>query len=96
MSNWSSIQFEGLMQLCLSPAENPASQHVLSPTQRAAAKAVLDSIASGDLVALEGEAGVGKSTILRHVQELKGGVYLGMREFMAARANRQPLAIDEA
>ena len=51
---------------------------------------------SGDLVVLQGEAGCGKSTILQHVHEAKGGVYLGVGDFMRSLAAHSPLAIEEA
>lgn len=49
-----------------------------------------------DALALRGDAGFGKTTILERVQRAAGGVLLGMEQFADVLAERQPGAIEEA
>ena len=84
------------MELCLSPAEAPPLNHILTPAQQAAADGLLSAIACGNIVVLEGDVGRGKTTVLKHVQAITGGVLLGMREFMQTLDAGQPFAIEEA
>lgn len=84
------------MELCLSPAVAPASNNILTPVQQAAAEGLLAAIQCGNIVVLQGDVGRGKTTVLRHVQALQGGVLLGMREFLQALEALDPFAIEEA
>jgi transitional endoplasmic reticulum ATPase len=54
----------------------------LSPSQQAAAGGVLEGLAAGDVVVLRGDAGLGKTTLLRAVEARLGGALLGMNQFM--------------
>lgn len=84
------------MELCLSPAEVPALNHILTPAQQFAAENLLRAIACGNVVVLEGDVGRGKTTVLRRVQAQAGGVFLGMQDFMQALEVRKPFPIEEA
>lgn len=53
----------------------------LSPVQQSAAAALLEGLSVGGVLALLGEAGTGKTTILRHLHALRGGAFVVVREF---------------
>jgi transitional endoplasmic reticulum ATPase len=72
------------------------TQIVLSPVQRQAAGALLEGISVGGVLVLKGDAGRGKTAILEHIQGQRGGALIGVREFVASLAERQPSAIEEA
>jgi transitional endoplasmic reticulum ATPase len=84
------------MELCLSPAEVPAFNHALTPSQQAAAESVQTAITCGNVVVLQGDVGRGKTTVLKRAQTQAGGVFLGMREFMQTLDAGEPFAIEEA
>jgi transitional endoplasmic reticulum ATPase len=84
------------MELCLSPAEVPAFNNILTPAQQAAAESLLNAIACGNVVVLQGDVGQGKTTVLKYVQVAARGLFIGMREFMQELDARQPFAIEEA
>src|SRR5450631_2430885 len=84
------------MDLCLSPAEVPAVNHILTPAQQAAAEELHRGLACGKVIVLQGDVGRGKTSVLKRVQAKTGGVFLGMREFMLALDSNQPFAIEEA
>ncbi len=84
------------MELCLSPAVPPVSNYQLTPVQQAAAEDLLTAIRCGNVVVLQGDVGRGKTTVLRYLQALQGGVLLGMRDFMQTLDAREPFAIEEA
>jgi transitional endoplasmic reticulum ATPase len=83
------------MEPCLYPAETPDFQCILTPAQRVAYDEVLGGLACGDLVVLQGDVGLGKTTVLRSVQSKAGGGVISMREFMRALDQRHPFAIEE-
>lgn len=62
--------------------QNIQETAMLSPAQLAAAESLLEGLGTGDIVVLRGEAGLGKTTVLRSIQEQLGGTFLGMRQFM--------------
>jgi len=68
----------------------------LSPAQRSAADRVLAAIHSASVVVLKSTPGTGRTTVLRHVQSVAGGMLIGAREFMNALAAHQPAAIEES
>ena len=68
----------------------------LTPAQEAAAKGLLSGIPAGEVFVLQGQPGMGKTTILRKVHAVTGGAFLGARQFMTELAGHQPLAIEEA
>ena len=72
------------------------TQIALSPVQQQAAGALLEGISVGGVLVLNGDAGRGKTAILEHIHGLRGGALIGVREFLAALAERQPPAIEEA
>jgi transitional endoplasmic reticulum ATPase len=83
-------------QETLYPAEMSATNKTLTPAQQLAADALLEGIARGDVLVLEGGEGRGKTTVLEHLHAAVGGVFLGVHEFMETLAVRDPLAIEEA
>jgi transitional endoplasmic reticulum ATPase len=84
------------MDLCLSPAETPAVNHVLTPAQQPAAEALRSGLACGNVIVLQGDIGLGKTTVLKQLQKETGGLLLGMREFIHALDVQEPYAIEEA
>lgn len=84
------------MELCLSPAEAPARNHILTPAQEAAAEGLIAALACGNVVVLKGDVGRGKTTVLKQVQAATGGVLRGMREFMQSLEACEPFAIEGA
>jgi SpoVK/Ycf46/Vps4 family AAA+-type ATPase len=72
------------------------TQLVLSPVQRKAADALLEGVSVGGILVLNGDSGSGKTAILKHIHALRGGVLIGVREFMSALRERDPGAIEEA
>jgi len=84
------------MELCISPAEEPVLNYILTPVQQTAIESVLAAVACGNVVVLQGNVGRGKTTVLKRVQEQLGGAFLGMREFMQSLESRRPFAIEEA
>jgi transitional endoplasmic reticulum ATPase len=68
----------------------------LTPAQQRAADGLLHGIPAGDVFVLRGAAGTGKTTVLEHVHSARGGILLGMRQFMEALAAEQPWALEEA
>jgi transitional endoplasmic reticulum ATPase len=84
------------MELCLSPAEVPVLNYILTAAQKAAAGSLLRAIARGNVVVLQGDTGRGKTTILRYVQAKTGGALLGMREFLRELEAREVFALEEA
>lgn len=69
---------------------------VLTPVQQEAAHSLLQSLAVSPVAVLSGAAGAGKTTILKTLQTMQGGVFLGAPQFMNARHNQAPAAIEEA
>ena len=64
----------------------------LSPTQSRARDALVAAIARPGIVALAAEAGAGRTTILRTLED---AARLDVRDFMAALGRRDPLALEE-
>jgi ABC-type phosphate/phosphonate transport system ATPase subunit len=69
---------------------------VLTPVQQEAANSLLQSLAVSPVTVLSGAAGAGKTTILKAVQAMQGGIFLGAQQFMNARQAQGPAAIEEA
>ena len=68
---------------------------VLTSVQQEAANSLLNSLAVSPVSVLGGAAGVGKTTILKTVQSMRGGVYLGAVQLMDVRRIQGPAAIEE-
>src|SRR6266550_2650995 len=69
---------------------------ILTPTQKSAYEGLLEGLASGAVVVLRGDSGMGKTTILEKVHAAAGGAFLSVRQFMGALMAEQPAAIEEA
>ncbi len=69
---------------------------VLNPVQQEAANSLLVRLSASPVTVLSGEAGVGKTTILKVLQTMQGGVYLGAQQLMNTRMEQGPAAIEEA
>ncbi len=67
----------------------------LSPAQKQAFENLLLGTASASSVVLQGEHGMGKSTILAEAHRRTGGAWLGVREFIDALRRTNPLGMEE-
>src|SRR4051794_19863876 len=67
----------------------------LSPAQSAALDQLLQYADLNPLLLLQGDAGTGKSTLLRRAHESLGGRILTAKDFVDAMLGRHPLAIEE-
>jgi transitional endoplasmic reticulum ATPase len=68
----------------------------LSPAQNAATEALLQAIQVGKIIHLQSGTGLGKTTILRRLQQKLGGIYLDNREVMETAAGKHPLQLEDA
>jgi len=68
----------------------------LTTAQQEAVDSLFDHLAVSPVTVLSGAAGTGKTAILKTVQGIRGGVFLGARQFMNARQAQGPAAIEEA
>ena len=68
----------------------------LTPTQQSAADGLLRGLPAGDVFVLEGQPGMGKTTVLLEVHRQAGGAFLGVRQFLDVLIAREPAAIEEA
>jgi transitional endoplasmic reticulum ATPase len=69
---------------------------VLTSVQQEAADSLLAHLAVSPVAVLRGVAGAGKTAILKAVQAVRGGVFLGAQQFMNERQAQGPAAIEEA
>jgi ABC-type phosphate/phosphonate transport system ATPase subunit len=69
---------------------------VLTSVQQEAVHSLLASLAVSPVAVVGGVSGAGKTSILRAVQAMRGGVYLGAQQLMSARHEQGPAAIEEA
>src|ERR1017187_7825427 len=69
---------------------------VLTFAQQEAANSLLAHLALSPVAVLRGAAGAGKTTILKTVQAMRGGVLLGAQQVMNVRQAQGPAAIEEA
>jgi len=67
----------------------------LSPVQQKAFEVLQDAHAVGNVFVLHGEAGRGKTTVLREMESAHGGAYLTMNTYLDAMQSRHPLALEE-
>ncbi len=74
-------------------AESMARQ--LCPVQQQAVDVLVKKLEWGSVFELRGKSGVGKSTILRHLHQQLGGVFLQMTDFIDAMQGQHPLALEE-
>src|ERR1035441_10304782 len=68
----------------------------LTFAQQEAANSLLAHLALSPVAVLRGAAGAGKTTILKTVQAMRGGVLLGAQQVMNVRQAQGPAAIEEA
>jgi transitional endoplasmic reticulum ATPase len=80
------------------PCAVSAWELTLTPAQRLAEKNLTLGIGADgiDALVLRGDSGFGKTTILERIQQVAGGVLVGMEQFTDLLAERQPGAIEEA
>jgi ATP-dependent 26S proteasome regulatory subunit len=71
-------------------------QLTLTPMQQSAVEAILASLTAGDVFVLEGQPGMGKTTVLREVHRQAGGRFLGIRQFLDSLMAFGPASIEEA
>lgn len=68
----------------------------LSPAQNAALEALLQAIQVGKIVHLQSATGLGKTKILRQLQQKLGGAYLNNKEVIEAAGSKHPLQLEDA
>ena len=69
---------------------------ILTPSQETALAGLRTGIGCGDVVMLQCEPGMGRSTVLERFHEGAGGLLLGARQYMDRLSNGLPAAIEEA
>ncbi|MBI1917768.1 MAG: ATP-binding protein [Planctomycetes bacterium] len=67
----------------------------LTPAQRRALDGVTTALTIAHVVALQGDRGMGKTTLLHEVQRQHGGAFLTVKEYVDALRPRHPLAMEE-
>lgn len=67
----------------------------LSPTQQKAFDVLQHAHPIGNVFVLHGNAGMGKTTVLREVERSHGGAFLIMNTFLDAMQSKHPLALEE-
>jgi ATP-dependent 26S proteasome regulatory subunit len=67
----------------------------LSPAQRVALDQAMRSLATTRVVGVSATSGFGRSTVLRAMHSVRGGVLIGAREFLDASRDAHPLAVEE-
>ena len=67
----------------------------LSPTQQKAFDVLQYARTIGNVFVLHGDAGMGKTTVLREVERAHGGAFLTMNTFLDAMQSKHPLALEE-
>src|SRR4051794_31518672 len=84
-------------ELLLAPCRDEPAVSVtrLAPNQQIACDAITISLHPGAILLLAGHSGMGKTTVLRRVRDLTGGVLLGMRDFIDRLAYRRQNAIEQ-
>ena len=67
----------------------------LTSNQRTIASQVQSAFSVGNVCLLQGEAGMGKTSILRFIHSLSGGSFLSVSNFISLLRDRSPLALEE-
>jgi len=65
------------------------------PAQQRALDSLRAALSRGNIFTLHGGAGSGKTTVLRELHRVTGGVFLTMKGFVDAMRSRHPLAMEE-
>jgi transitional endoplasmic reticulum ATPase len=68
----------------------------LSPAQNTAMEALLQAVQVGRVVHLHSATGLGRTTVLRRLQQKLGGVYLNNKELMETASGKHPLQVEDA
>jgi ATP-dependent 26S proteasome regulatory subunit len=68
----------------------------LSPAQNIAVDALLQAIRVGKVVHLQSTTGLGKTKILRHLQQKLGGIYVNNKEVIETAGSKHPLQLEDA
>jgi len=67
----------------------------LSPAQALAFDSLQQAVQASTIVQLRGATGVGRTTVLRRLQQKLGGAYLGNRELMEGAGRQHPLKLED-
>jgi len=67
----------------------------LSPAQQDAFKMLLHTASLGSVLVLYGNAGLGKTSVLREAHRELGGAFLDMKDLVERMRDRHPLALEE-
>jgi ATP-dependent 26S proteasome regulatory subunit len=87
------IENELLILNDLLPAPSPVT---LSPSQQSAADALLRALAATNVLLLKAPTGMGRTSILRHLQALRGGALVETDQVIEEIMVRNPAALEEA
>ena len=68
----------------------------LTTTQQAAFERLMAGFPAAYVLVLRGDAGMGKTTVLRKVHAATGGAFRGIGEFLSELVSRTPDAVEEA
>jgi AAA+ superfamily predicted ATPase len=71
------------------------SEFPLSPAQAVALEALSQALQVGRIVHLKGSTGLGKTTLLRRLQQTLGGAYLTHKELMGAAGGKHPYQLED-
>jgi SpoVK/Ycf46/Vps4 family AAA+-type ATPase len=69
--------------------------HSLCPAQEEAFKQLRELLPLGNVLALGGPVGSGRTTLLRLLHQEVGGAFLNMKDFMGLLRQRSPVALEE-
>jgi len=69
--------------------------HPLCPAQQEAFEQLRELLPLGNILALGGAVGSGRTTLLRLLHQEVGGAFLNMKDFMALLRQRSPVALEE-
>src|SRR4051794_40769676 len=77
-------------------ARDSAMALTLTPTQQRACDALFDAASVYPVAVLEGEPGMGRTSILWELHRRLGGALLAVKDFAGEMAGRHPLSLEEA
>lgn len=92
LSKWEPRRF---LRSEVDPAVPPITDFPLSPSQAAAFDALLQALSVGRIVHLRSATGLGKTTLLKRLQQKLGGVYLTNKELMETAATKHPQQLED-
>ncbi len=94
----SALPSAATQSLSAAPSGAPAANELLplTPAQRRTLDRLVPVVQAATITVLQGDAGVGKTTILHHLRQRLGGRYIGILDLIEKLKGQDPLALDEA